>query len=54
MASAKLGIKAEDIGMVIKHLPSKLASNKVLVKALLKEVPENVRHEILKKYPELG
>ena len=54
MASAKLGIKTEDISIVIKHLPAKLASNKVLVNALLKEVPETVRHVILKKYPELG
>lgn len=53
LASSKLGIPAAEIGLVPAYLPEKLASNKKLVKALLNELPESAKKEVLSKYPEL-
>lgn len=49
----KLGISTNELDKVPGYLPGKLATNKKLVNSLLKEVPANVKAEILKKYPEL-
>jgi hypothetical protein len=53
MSAGKLGIPYSEFYKVEEYLPSKLASNKRLVKALLNELPESAKKEVLSKYPEL-
>lgn len=53
MASSKLGIPPAELHKVPEYLPAKLAANKKLVQALLKELSESAKKEVLKKYPEL-
>lgn len=53
VAASKLGIPRAELSKVEEYLPSKLASNKRLVKALLNELPESAKKEVLNKYPEL-
>ena len=53
IASSKLGVPASEVHKVPEYLPSKLAENKKLVKALLNELQESAKKEVLKKYPEL-
>lgn len=53
MAASKLGINSEDLSTVKRFLPSKLASDKSFVKALLSTLDETSRDAILKLYPEL-
>jgi hypothetical protein len=53
IASSKLGIPRAELHKVEEYLPSKLAANKKLVKALLNELPESAKKEVLNKYPEL-
>lgn len=53
VASARLGIPRSELHKVPDYLPSKLAKNKKLVKALLNEMPVSAKNEVLKKYPEL-
>jgi hypothetical protein len=53
VASSSLGIPRNELYRAERYLPSKLADNKKLVDALLKEIPEKARKEVLKKYPEL-
>lgn len=53
IASSKLGIPAAELDKVKEYLPAKLAENKKLVSALLKEVSPSVKKSILNKYPEL-
>ena len=53
MSAGKLGIPYSELSKVEEYLPSKLASNKRLVKALLNELPESAKKEVLSKYPEL-
>jgi len=53
VASQKLGIPDAELVSVEKYLPKKLASNKKLVAALLSELPETAKKEVLSKYPEL-
>lgn len=53
ISSSKLGIPNSELYKVQEYLPSKLASNKRLVKALLGELPESAKKEVLNKYPEL-
>lgn len=53
MASSKLGIPPTEMHRVPEYLPAKLATNKKLVQALLKELPESAKNAVLKKYPEL-
>lgn len=53
LAADKLGIPRAEINRVPGYLPAKLAVNKKLVKALLNELPESAKKEILSKYPEL-
>lgn len=54
LASSKLGIPPNELHQAEEYLPNKLASNKKLVKALLRELPEAARLETLKRYPELS
>ncbi len=53
LAASKLGIPSAELHKVPEYLPSKLAANKKLVKALLNELPESAKKEVLNKYPEL-
>ena len=53
IASSKLGIPRTELHKVPDYLPEKLASNKKLVKALLNELSESAKKEVLNKYPEL-
>ena len=53
ISSSKLGIPPAELDKVTEYLPSKLAENKRLVSALLKEVSPSVKASILNKYPEL-
>jgi hypothetical protein len=54
VASRSLGIPANELSMVKEYLPVKLAENKKLVRALLNELPETTKNEVLNKYPELS
>lgn len=54
LASAKLGVPASDLDLVKSYLPKKLAANKNLVAALLKEVDSKTLQELVRKYPELA
>lgn len=53
IASSKLGIPRTELSQIEQYLPSKLAENKKLVKALLNELTESAKKEVLNKYPEL-
>jgi len=54
VAASELGIPANELPLVSKYLPKKLAENKKLANALLNEAGEEVRQELYKKYPELA
>jgi len=53
VAAARLGVPRSEINKVPGYLPAKLAANPKLVKALLNELPESAKKEVLAKYPEL-
>lgn len=53
LAASKIGIPRAELNEIESYLPEKLASNKKLVKALLNELPESAKKEVLSKYPEL-
>lgn len=53
IAASKLGIPESEVSKVQSYLPAKLASNKKLVRALLNELPESAKKEVLNKYPEM-
>jgi hypothetical protein len=53
VSASKIGIPRSELSKVPEYLPAKLASNKKLVKALLNELPESAKKEVLSKYPEL-
>jgi hypothetical protein len=53
VSASQMGIPRTELGQVESYLPAKLASNKKLVKALLNELPESAKKEVLSKYPEL-
>jgi hypothetical protein len=53
VAASKLGIPFAELSRIPDYLPSKLAENKKLVKALLNELATSAKNEVLKKYPEL-
>lgn len=53
IASSKLGIPPNELYKAESYLPSKLSENKKLVKALLNELGESAKKEVLNKYPEL-
>lgn len=54
VAHTKLALATEQLASVPRFLPKKLASNKNLVSALLKELSTTARTEVLRKYPELS
>lgn len=54
VASTQLGFQESDLSLAKQYLPSKLASNKNLVKALLNSVDQDTQKSILSKYPELA
>lgn len=54
LAASQFGFKDTDVTLAIRYLPQKLAENKNLVKALLKDIdPDTLKH-LLVKYPELN
>jgi hypothetical protein len=53
VAASRLGIPFSELNRIPDYLPSKLAENKKLVKALLNELSASAKNEVLKKYPEL-
>lgn len=53
VAADKLGIPRTELHKVPGYLPAKLADNKKLVKALLGQLSESAKKEVLSKYPEL-
>jgi hypothetical protein len=53
VASSRLGIPRSELDKTERYLPQKLADNKRLVKALLNELSESAKKEVLSKYPEL-
>jgi len=53
VAFNKLGIPRSELPKIKEYLPSKLANNKKLVRALLNELTESAKKEVLNKYPEL-
>lgn len=53
VASSKIGIPRSELSKVEEYLPTKLAANKKLVKALLNELAGSAKKEVLNKYPEL-
>lgn len=53
LAYSKLGIPRTELNKTEQYLPEKLANNKKLVKALLNELNETAKKEVLSKYPEL-
>jgi len=53
VSASQMGIPRTELSQVESYLPAKLASNKKLVKALLNELPESAKKEVLSKYPEL-
>jgi hypothetical protein len=53
VAASRLGIAASQVNKVPGYLPAKLAANPRLVKALLNELSESAKKEVLTKYPEL-
>ena len=53
VSAKKLGIPDSELNFVERFLPKKLASNEKLVKALLLELSDSAKNEVLSKYPEL-
>jgi hypothetical protein len=53
VSAKKLGLNESELPFVEKFLPKKLASNEKLVKALLLELSDSAKNEVLSKYPEL-
>jgi hypothetical protein len=53
LSMKKLGLPQEDTAVVGRYLPEKLASDKDLTQALLKELPSKEREALFAKYPEL-
>jgi hypothetical protein len=53
VAYSKLGIPRAELNKAEQYLPQKLADNKKLVTALLNELNESAKKEVLSKYPEL-
>lgn len=53
VASSQLGISSDDLTVVKKFLPAKLASDKAFVKALFTTLDESSKQALFKLYPEL-
>jgi hypothetical protein len=54
IAASKIGIPNNELDQVPQYLPAKLAENKKLVKALLNQLTQSAKKEVLSKYPELA
>lgn len=54
MSAAQLGVPATELEAVERYLPARLASNSKLVNALLSQLTEPAKKEVLSKYPELA
>lgn len=54
MSASQLGLPANELEMAKHYLPSRLADNKNLVKALLDQLNPSTKQEVLSKYPELA
>jgi hypothetical protein len=54
LAASTLGLSADQAKSAPSYLPEKLATNKKLVNALLKELSLSSKQELLRKYPELA
>lgn len=54
MSAAQLGVPAAELEAVERYLPARLASNSKLVSALLSQLTEPAKKEVLSKYPELA
>ena len=54
MSAAQLGVPAAELETVERYLPARLASNSKLVNALLSQLTEPAKKEVLSKYPELA
>ena len=53
VSASRLGIPRSELEKVPSYLPTKLAGNKKLVKALLSELSDVAKQTVLNKYPEL-
>jgi len=51
--ASDIGIPPAELSRAEQYLPVKLAENKKLVKALLNELEESAKNEVLSRYPEL-
>lgn len=54
VAYNKLGINKKEVDQAIEYLPYKLAESKKLVSALLGELDESAKKDVLNRYPELS
>ncbi len=54
MSAAQLGVPANELEAVERYLPARLANNSKLVNALLSQLTEPAKKEVLSKYPELA
>src|SRR5271165_1510892 len=52
-AATDLGLSIEDLSTVRRFLPTKLATDKAFVKALLSTLDDNIEQSILQSYPEI-
>jgi hypothetical protein len=53
ISSDSLGIPESEIHLTARYLPSRLSENKKLVRALLNNLDELTKKDVLSKYPEL-
>ena len=53
VSANRMGIPVSELNKVPGYLPAKLAASPKLVKALLNELSESAKNEVLAKYPEL-
>ncbi len=54
LSLSSLGLPKDEGYLVCDYLPKKLASNPVMVKALLNDLPVEDKRNLLNEYPELG
>lgn len=53
LAVTQLGIAAEDVGLVSRYLPQKLATDRSMARSLLKTLDQSERTVLFSKHPEL-
>ena len=54
LSADQLGLPRTELATAVQYLPTRLAANKNLSSALLKQASVEVRVELVKKYPELA